>query len=78
MSTVKPGIDEARLERITRGPLPGSRKIYVAGTFHPSLRVPMREIHQAPSRTSRRSFFGVVGSSIRMCERRSLPWRRWA
>jgi phosphomethylpyrimidine synthase len=31
-------------------PLPGSRKIYVAGS-HPSIRVPMREVIQAPTRT---------------------------
>ncbi len=28
----------------TRGPLPGSRKVYVAGTIHSDIRVPMREI----------------------------------
>ncbi|NLE60316.1 MAG: phosphomethylpyrimidine synthase ThiC [Planctomycetes bacterium] len=28
----------------SRGPLPGSRKVYVSGTIHPDVRVPMREI----------------------------------
>ena len=28
----------------TRGPLPGSRKVYVTGVIHPDVRVPMREI----------------------------------
>ncbi len=32
---------------ITRGPLPGSRKVYVAGRLHPDIRVPMREIEQS-------------------------------
>ena len=35
-------------ELITRGPLPGSRKIHVPGVAHPQLRVPMREISVAP------------------------------
>ena len=35
--------------RLTRGPLPGSRKIYVEGT-RPGVRVPMREIRQSPTR----------------------------
>ena len=43
-------VDEARLQTITRGPLPGSRKAYVAGTRHPDVRVPMREISQTPTR----------------------------
>ncbi len=33
-------------------PLPNSRRIYVAGTLHPDLRVPMRAIRQAPTRTA--------------------------
>ncbi|MBI3185737.1 MAG: phosphomethylpyrimidine synthase ThiC [Myxococcales bacterium] len=41
---------DGKLERVTRGPLPGSRKIYVSGTLHPELRVPMREIRQTPTR----------------------------
>jgi len=28
----------------SRGPLPGSRKVYVSGTIHPDIRVPMRDI----------------------------------
>jgi phosphomethylpyrimidine synthase len=51
MSSVKQQrVDEARLQDITRGPLPGSRKTYVAGALHPSIRVPMREISQTPTR----------------------------
>ena len=34
---------------VTTGPLPGSRKVYVAGERHPELRVPMREINLSPS-----------------------------
>ncbi|MEW5791112.1 MAG: phosphomethylpyrimidine synthase ThiC [Pseudomonadota bacterium] len=43
-------IDEARLHAITTGPLPASRKIYVPGSLHPEIRVPMREISQTPTR----------------------------
>ena len=35
---------EAGEEIITRDPLPGSKKIYVSGELHPSIRVPMRQI----------------------------------
>ncbi len=31
-------------EIITRDPLPSSRKVYVSGTIHPNIKVPMREI----------------------------------
>ena len=41
---------EAKLAGITRGPLPASRKIYVAGERYPDLRVPMRAISQSPTR----------------------------
>ncbi|MEQ9364444.1 MAG: phosphomethylpyrimidine synthase ThiC [Leptospirales bacterium] len=37
-------------DQITRGPLPASRKIYVPGSLHDSVRVPMREISQTPTR----------------------------
>ncbi|MBI2388517.1 MAG: phosphomethylpyrimidine synthase ThiC, partial [Deltaproteobacteria bacterium] len=43
-------VDEARLSGITRGPFPASRKIFVEGTLHPDVRVPMREISQTPTR----------------------------
>jgi phosphomethylpyrimidine synthase len=46
---LKKGIDDARLDTITRQPLAGSRKVYVAGLRYPYLRVPMREIRQAPT-----------------------------
>jgi phosphomethylpyrimidine synthase len=46
---LKKGIDDARLDAITRQPLAGSRKVYVAGLRYPYLRVPMREIRQAPT-----------------------------
>ena len=36
---------------ITRDPFPNSRKIYVEGELHGSVRVPMREISQSPTRT---------------------------
>jgi phosphomethylpyrimidine synthase len=34
---------------VTTGPLPASRKVHIAGTHHPGLRVAMREIDLAPS-----------------------------
>src|SRR5262245_9109768 len=49
MQTKQAKVDEARLGAITCGPLPASRKIYVPGTQHPFLRVPMREIAQTPT-----------------------------
>lgn len=39
-----------RFETVSHGPLPGSRKIYVAGRIHPFIRVPMREIIQSPTK----------------------------
>ena len=36
-------------KNITTGALPGSRKIYVPGTIHPAIKVPMREISLDPS-----------------------------
>jgi len=50
MSGTQSKVDEARLSGITRGPFPASRKVYVPGTLHPDLRVPMREISQTPTR----------------------------
>ncbi|HVE82074.1 MAG TPA: phosphomethylpyrimidine synthase ThiC, partial [Myxococcales bacterium] len=43
-------VDEAALKGISRGPLPGSRKVYVPGERYPFLRVPMREISLSPTR----------------------------
>jgi phosphomethylpyrimidine synthase len=40
----KLSVSGERLEGITRGPLPASRKIYRTGTLHPEVRVPIREI----------------------------------
>ncbi len=37
---------------VTRGPLPKSRKIYVPGVLHPDIRVPMREIELAATKTT--------------------------
>ena len=37
------------LEPPRREPRPGSRRIYVAGTIHPDVRVPMREIALTPT-----------------------------
>jgi len=34
---------------VTTGPLPSSRKVYVAGDIHPDIRVPVREIDLHPS-----------------------------
>jgi phosphomethylpyrimidine synthase len=36
---------------ITRGPLPSSEKVYVAGRMHPDVRVPMRRITLSPTTT---------------------------
>ncbi len=49
MQTKQAKVDEARLGAITCGPLPASRKVYLPGTLHPFLRVPMREIAQTPT-----------------------------
>jgi len=38
-----------RNDAITREPLPGSRKVYLPGKLHGQLRVPMREVAQAPT-----------------------------
>src|SRR5215471_14265625 len=46
----KLGVDEGRLATITTGPLPASRKVYVKGSLFPSVRVPVREIAQTPTR----------------------------
>ena len=40
----KLSVSEERLEGITRGPLPSSRKIFRTGALHPEVRVPVREI----------------------------------
>ena len=37
---------------LTREPLPASRKVYVPGTLHPEIRVPMREIALSPTRSA--------------------------
>src|SRR6266403_799570 len=34
---------------VSTGPLPASRKVYVPGTLHPEIRVPLREIDLSPS-----------------------------
>ena len=49
MTTKQIMIDEGKLNRISSGPLPASRKIYVSGKIHPFLRVPMRQIFQGPT-----------------------------
>jgi phosphomethylpyrimidine synthase len=42
-------VNETALRGISRGPLPASRKIYLPGAVHPSVRVPIREIAQSPT-----------------------------
>jgi phosphomethylpyrimidine synthase len=42
-------ISAARIEGITRGPLPASRKAYEEGKLHAGLRVPLRAISQTPT-----------------------------
>jgi phosphomethylpyrimidine synthase len=39
--------------RVTTGPLPGSRKVYVSGSLHADMRVPMREIALTPTLSGR-------------------------
>src|SRR5262245_4172880 len=57
----KPGLAAERLAAITRGPLPGSRKIYASGRLHPFIRVPMRLIEQTA--TLRHGPAGIPTSS---------------
>jgi len=42
-------IDEPRIQGITRGPMPASRKVYLGGTLNPDVQVPVREIDQTPT-----------------------------
>ncbi len=46
----KLSVSGERLEGITRGPLPASRKLYRTGRLHPEVRVPLREIALSPTR----------------------------
>jgi len=46
----KLSVSGERLEGITRGSLPASRKVYRTGTLHPEVRVPVREIALSPTR----------------------------
>jgi phosphomethylpyrimidine synthase len=41
------------MDTITRTPFPASRKVYVPGTLHPDVRVPMREISLHPTATAK-------------------------
>ena len=43
-------IDEGKLGAITCDPFPASRKIYAPGKIHPSIRVPLRQVTQTPTR----------------------------
>src|SRR6185503_16974890 len=45
--------DPSSPTRVTTGPLPGSRKVYVPGAVHPNLQVPMREIALSPTLSGR-------------------------
>ena len=40
---------EFQTPRVTAGPLPASRKVFVAGDLHPDIAVPVREIDLHPS-----------------------------
>ena len=51
----KLSVSGERLEGITRGPLPASRKVYRTGTLHPEVRVPVREIALSPTRVRQAS-----------------------
>ena len=43
-------IDEGKLGAITCDPFPASQKIYAPGNIHPSIRVPLRQVSQTPTR----------------------------
>ncbi len=43
-------IDEGKLGAITCDPFPASQKIYAPGKIHPSIRVPLRQVTQTPTR----------------------------
>ncbi|MBI3271324.1 MAG: phosphomethylpyrimidine synthase ThiC [Planctomycetes bacterium] len=51
---------EPRLDPVTHGPLPASRKAYVAGRLHPDVRVPMREVALSPTRRAGAAGAGPV------------------
>lgn len=40
------------MNKITTGPIAGSKKIYVQGTLYPEIKVPMREIQLSPTKLS--------------------------
>lgn len=40
------------MNKITTGPITGSKKIYVQGTLYPEIKVPMREIQLSPTKLS--------------------------
>ena len=42
-------VPSAHASKITRAPFPGSTKVYVSGTLHPDIRVPMREVSLSPT-----------------------------
>jgi len=48
MCQSNPSNDVVRDEVITCGPIPGSKKTYIAGRIHQDIRVPMREIELTP------------------------------
>ncbi len=50
MTRTRLSVDPVALAGITRTPFAKSKKVYVAGTRYPFLRVPMREVEQSPTR----------------------------
>lgn len=44
-------MSEPNVSSLNDGPLPGSKRVYVKGTLHPDIRVPMREISVSPTKT---------------------------
>ncbi|MEK7767531.1 MAG: phosphomethylpyrimidine synthase ThiC, partial [bacterium] len=48
-SPAAPSLDDRKLDAVTRGPLPGSRKIHLVSPRDPSIRVPAREIALHPT-----------------------------
>ena len=68
-------INKPKTSDITTGPLPASRKVFVAGTMHPDIRVPMRDIDQ-PGDEEPASGTVRLGSTCRVCPRQRCIARR--
>jgi len=70
----KQHVSEAKLAGITQGPLPASSKIYLRGTIHPSIRVPVREIQLTSTRLGTGPDARVVSNSTHRVYDSSGPY----